>query len=84
MYLVKIRTSLGCVIRMQCCGSGGGGKGGGREEFEWRLLVFKSAESLFFFMLSDNRMAKNKMLALAQENYFEGMALASLLLLFSG
>lgn len=73
-----------CVIRMQCCGSGGGGKGGGGEEFKWRFLVFKSAESLVFFLLSDTRMAKNKMLALAQENYFEGMALASLLLLFSG
>lgn len=46
--------------------------------------MFKSAESLVFFLLSDTRMAKNKMLALAQENYFEGMALASLFLLFSG
>lgn len=74
-----------CVIRMQCCGFGWGRKRGRkREELEWRFLVFKSAESLVFFLLSDTRMAKNKMLALAQENYFEGMALASLLLLFSG
>lgn len=60
MYLVKIRTSLGCVFRMQCSGLGGGEKGGGGEEFEWRLLVFKSAESLVFFLPSDTRMTKNK------------------------